>query len=366
VSTINLQRKIDVPVFILRKGQENMSTTASLSKARTSGTTAYGSLRDEQGVEVSVPATTTSIWSSNCELRSLKWINLVAYAVNAAVTYGFGTLGWLNLPTNAEQSAKYQTLITPIGWAFSIWGIIFVTQFIWAVQQFSCWVLPEYLVEAITTVNCNYVLVVLAQIGWTLSFSNDFIEVSLVMMILLLWNLFVACTSIQRISQPVSSNISVPPKSFMMRFTNYVLTEFPFTVHFSWILVATFVNISITLVASGASSMIKYYSALLSLLVLLLSTLVLVFLRSAFVPPLVVIWALFGIYKELESPNDLIIASYTEEQQKNVQYGALGGIVFLVVILFIQCLRVIFKGDRRTTASGPTREDNYMLFQTQN
>ena len=336
------------------------STVPKVSTTNHHRSTTTTSDMDEphQGIEV-VSTTTTSIWSSNRELRHWKWINLVAFTINAAVTYGIGTMGWLNLPTNAELSDQYQTLLTPIGWAFSIWGIIFVMQFIWVVQQFACWILPESFVAAIVVVKWNYVFVVLAQISWTLAFSSEFIEVSLAMMILLLWNLFVITISISRLNQPISTAVAPPPKSFLQQATNYVFTEFPFAIHFGWILVATFVNINVTLVASGVSSMVKYYAALVCIVVLAIITVALVFIRGAIVPPLVVVWALFGIYKELESPNDLIMASYTEQEQQNVQYGAIGGIVFLFLIVFMQCLRMICKVNRTSNTSGPAREDNH-------
>jgi translocator protein len=306
------------------------------------------------------PTTTTTLtWTSNRELRHLKWINLIAFTINAAVTYGIGTMGWFQLPTNAELSAKYQTLLTPIGWAFAIWGIIFVMQFIWAVQQFSCWVLPESFVQAIVVVQWNYVFVVIAQIGWTLAFSSEFIEVSLAMMVLLLWNLFVITTSITQLNQPIASTVASPPKSFLRQVTNYVFTEFPFAIHFGWILVATVVNVNVTLVASGVSSTVKYYSALVCIVILSIITVALVFIRGAIVPPLVVIWALFGIYKELESPNDLIMASYTEEEQQNVQYAVISGIAFLFLIIFIQVLRMLCTVERRNNTSGTPRDESY-------
>ena len=302
---------------------------------------------------------TAPIWSSNRELRHWKWINLVAFTVNTAVTYGIGTMGWFSLPTNAELSEKYQTLLTPIGWAFSIWGIIFGMQFMWAVQQFACWVLPESFVQAITVVKWNFVFVALAQIGWTLAFSSEFIEVSLFMMLVLLWNLFVITRSITRLNQPISPSIALPPKSFLLQLSSYVFTEFPFAIHFGWILVATFVNVNVTLVASAATSTVKYYSALVCIAILSIITVSLVFSRGAIVPPLVVVWALFGVYKELESPNDLIMASYTVEQQQNVQYAVISGIVFLFLMVFLQGLRMICAGGRRNNnGSGPSREES--------
>ena len=38
-------------------------------------------------------------------------------------------------PTNTQLSAKYQTLVTPAGWAFAIWGPIFIWEGIFAIVQ---------------------------------------------------------------------------------------------------------------------------------------------------------------------------------------------------------------------------------------
>lgn len=55
--------------------------------------------------------------------KTLRVSNLVSYALLIAVNVASnsGILG----PTNAEISEKYSTPLTPAGWAFSIWGLIF-------------------------------------------------------------------------------------------------------------------------------------------------------------------------------------------------------------------------------------------------
>ena len=57
------------------------------------------------------------------KLVALNYLNIVAYIVNVVFTYGIGVGGFFNLPTNDELSEKYQTLVTPVGWAFAIWGL---------------------------------------------------------------------------------------------------------------------------------------------------------------------------------------------------------------------------------------------------
>lgn len=319
---------------------------------------------------------TAYFWTSNRELRHYKWINVVAYTMNAMITYGVGTLGWFNLPTNAVLSSKYQTLITPIGWAFSIWAIIFTMQFIWTVQQFACCTLPNSYVQAIVTVHYNYVYVSLAQILWTFCFGFELIEVSLFMMFVLLYNLFAVTSSIRRLNQEqqpspqrqpgtaLSSNVVVYPKSstissFFFEIGKYLLTEFPFIVHFGWILVATFVNINVTFVAQAIPATIKFYFAIISLVVLLLVTVVLLFMRDMVVPTLIVVWGLLGIYKELESPNDLIVSSYTVAQQGNVQFSALIGMIFIAVMMTIYLIRrtVLYCVERSAAATRNTNTE---------
>ena len=71
------------------------------------------------------PESTYSITPSSgpAKLEALNYLNLVAYLVNILITYGIGVAGIFNFPTNGELSIKYQTLVTPVGWAFSIWGV---------------------------------------------------------------------------------------------------------------------------------------------------------------------------------------------------------------------------------------------------
>merc|ERR1711869_70718 len=52
---------------------------------------------------------------------------LIAYVLFIAVNV-ISQTGAFGLPTNADISDKYSTPITPAGWTFTIWGLIFVLQ----------------------------------------------------------------------------------------------------------------------------------------------------------------------------------------------------------------------------------------------
>ena len=67
------------------------------------------------------------------DLNTLNYLNLIGYIINVLVTFASASV--FSFPDNAELSEKYQTIITPSGGTFAIWGIIFISQGIFAVIQ---------------------------------------------------------------------------------------------------------------------------------------------------------------------------------------------------------------------------------------
>lgn len=271
--------------------------------------------------------------SSN-DLRGLKWLNLVAYVTNVVFTYGIGVAGWFGSSTNAELSAKYQTLLTPAGWAFSIWGVIFTVQFVWVAQQFFLAQRSSSsadLVEAIATVRCNYLFVVLAQVGWTVSFSQEALLVSACMMLLLLWNLAVIVFSLSKLDATESLG---PPT-----IKRYFLTVFPFAIHFGWILAAWIVNINVVLVSEFSKSVQYYGGAIGGLAAVLIAALILIYMRYR-TEPLVLVWALLGIFVELSSsPSDSITEQYSTKEIDSIRYGTVGVLSVILLALAVSVWR---------------------------
>jgi hypothetical protein len=281
------------------------------------------------------------------ELRVLKWINVSAYALNVAVTYGIGALGLFDLPTNGDLSAKYQTLVTPAGYAFSIWAIIFVFQALWCIQQF--FLTQPALIAAVVQVRCTYLLVVLSQCAWTLTFSNELIPVSAGVMLLILLNLTVIVRSLATLEPPSSSDDSakIAPWLYNLR------AVFPFAVHFGWILAASIVNLNVVLVDADLSRAVQLYGgALGGLLVVLLAALVLVWQRYV-TAPVVLIWALLGIFVELANPLENIQSTFTTSDIAAVRYGSLAvAAVIAVALVLAPFLRP--KGAARRGSAEPT------------
>jgi hypothetical protein len=167
--------------------------------------------------------------SDHQSLQKLNYANVVAYILNTLVTYGVGTSG--RFPSNGELSAKYQTLVTPAGFAFAIWGIIFTSQLIWCITQ----LLPRYRSKAVVLegVGFYYVYTCLAEISWTLCFTTNYIALSLILMVSILIPLVVIVSKSSKISNDNTSD--------------YWLLKFPFEIHAGWIMAATLVNINVFL-----------------------------------------------------------------------------------------------------------------------
>jgi hypothetical protein len=270
----------------------------------------------------------TSTADNNTQISRLNIVNLAAYVLNVAFTFGIGLGGLFNLPSNGELSLKYQTLVTPVGWAFSIWSIIFLVQLLWVILQIA--LKQQRNSEWITKVGYNYLWVCLAQAGWTLAFSNEIIALSLLFMtfiLLFLWRIIFTLTTSQQ--EDTTS------------WKNYCLWKFPFTIHGGWITAATAVNASVVLVAYNVASQVQFYVAIASVFVLLLFAVAVIWKLSEQVVPLVLAWALFGVFVELKSATDSIISTFTDEQIQQTQYGAVvAAILILVGVLVGAILRL--------------------------
>ena len=161
-----------------------------------------------------------------CGVPVQSWLNLVAFLVNLGITYGSltGAFG----KTNPELSEKYQTLITPAGYAFSIWGIIFIWEGVFAVAQMFPSLAASPVVAKITP---WWVSACCFQVGWTLFFAQELIPGSLVCMLGILVSLL---TGILRTD--LLPEISLK---------EYFLLRAPFSVHAGWIIAASALNTNV-------------------------------------------------------------------------------------------------------------------------
>jgi benzodiazapine receptor len=65
----------------------------------------------------------------------LKWINIIAFALTVLVNGFAGSTTIFNGKLTSEISDANSTLITPAGYVFSIWGVIYILLGIFVVFQ---------------------------------------------------------------------------------------------------------------------------------------------------------------------------------------------------------------------------------------
>merc|ERR1711924_536657 len=216
-------------------------------------------------------------------LTWVNWVNLAAYVVNLVLIYVSvtGVFG----ATNREMSQKYQTLVTPAGFAFSIWGPIFVWEGIFASAQMLSQFRGSPVVHAIAPL---WWLTCACQVAWSLVFAQDWVIAALVLMLGILASLI---GILARVNSIICSSV-----------LEFWLVRAPFSLHTGWIIAASVLSVNVVADAARASPAVLLAVAVVSLTVVvaLASLFTLAVPRPDAIIPLVAAWALFAISRELQ------------------------------------------------------------------
>lgn len=264
--------------------------------------------------------------SNDNALNAKNYINLVVFVLNFIVTYGIGVLGAFDLPNNGDLSKKYQSIVTPAGWAFSIWSIIFIAQAIFVVVQ----MLPSFRSLSLIQggVGYWYLAASLFQIGWTVAFSLEVIPLSLIFMLSILGSLLGLLYSQSRNDIEEESSI-----------TTYWLLKFPFQILTGWIIAASAVNVNVQVVASDLTASAQLAFGIVSLAVLHAIALSATFYdrdSPNYVIPSVLAWATGAVAAELNSPITLITDTFSTDTIGGVRYASLSVCVIILVQMAIR------------------------------
>lgn len=195
---------------------------------------------------------------SRCRKPSLlQCVILGAFAINTFFTY-LGNSGKVtNGCTNGSQSDKYYTLITPPGWAFAIWALIFVWEGIACVVAFLPMTRNFSGVVVDKTFAAAWASACLFQSIWALVFCNA-VKASFFILVLVWLSLLVLQqTSLTKLSNATGTK---------QRIAVYLGLVAPFSLHLGWVTAATMLNLNvyaITLNASADSLVALAYIALL-------------------------------------------------------------------------------------------------------
>lgn len=258
------------------------------------------------------------------KLNLYNYLNLIGFAINALVTFGASAV--LNFPDQAALSLKYQTIITPDGFTFAIWGIIFLSEGIFAILQ----MLPSFRSLKIVQDGVNYWFFVacLAQSAWVLAFGYEILVLALVFMGLILFSLFKIIKLQSRISRS-------GPKEFWG-------FRFPFEIHCGWIFAAFALNVNVVSVASHDNEYIQAVVGALSLIALIGVVAYIEYCLDGgpnYVIPAVFAWALFGMFRELLDPSEKLLQTFSNQVISGFKVST--GILSIVMLCVIAALAVL-------------------------
>ncbi|MGF7050278.1 tryptophan-rich sensory protein [Paenibacillus sp. DS2015] len=224
-----------------------------------------------------------------------KWWNLVAFLAMILINVLVNTTTLLGERKTADISDMYPTYITPAGYAFSIWSLIYILLAGFVIYQFRH---SNTSRDSVQSVGIWFIISCLLNITWLLLWQYLYIELSVVVMVLLLLTLIVLYTRTRRIVYPT-------PGEFW-------LVKLPFSLYLGWICVATILNVAIVLSKNewSAFGISDITWAIIMLCVGAVLAILISFPYRDSAIPLVFVWAYIAIaVKQREVENVFLTAS---------------------------------------------------------
>ena len=181
----------------------------------------------------------------------------------------------INGKTTGEISNQINVLITPAGYAFSIWSLIYILIGIWIIRQFigDRGESPVY-----TNTWPWFIMSGLFNIGWLLVWHYELFLLSIVFMLMYLISLIMLY---RRLTEARAT----------------ILEKAPFSINLGWISVATIVNIAYVLKVNGWNGF-GLTDEIWTMIMLAIGAVLAVLFRireGDFLYPLVFVWAYIAI-----------------------------------------------------------------------
>jgi hypothetical protein len=250
--------------------------------------------------------------------RLLASLNLITLGFQLLISYLVQVKSFSNQDVG-QISAKFDTVFAPAGITFAIWGLIYVSLLAFCFfHLFKSFTKGSSCQTNQDTNNIGW-LFVLNNIStgfWLITWVNEQLLASVFLMMIQLFTLI-------RIS--IKAHISNPDRSI----TTITFTQFPLSIYFAWICIASIANISAWLKSiswNGMGISESFWVVILIGIATLLSIFIILVRRN--IPfGFVVLWALYGIILKRKE-----VDSQLFEDVINAAYGAFAVIVIVLII----------------------------------
>lgn len=176
---------------------------------------------------------------------------LVVFSVVSLIVMNYlSNTGVFGGQTNGDVSNKYHTLITPAGYAFSIWGIIFLGLLAFAIYQ----AMPSQRANPrFRAVGWWVILNAVCNAIWSPLFNNERIGLALVVILVMLFTLVIIEQRLleARHVPVVAPDLDATLPEVSANAAQTWLARIPFSIYFGWLTVATILNVAVYLEATA-------------------------------------------------------------------------------------------------------------------
>lgn len=216
--------------------------------------------------------------------RNLTILNLLSVILVIIVNYLSQTIQFNN-NTIGSLSQEYQNLFTPQGYAFAIWGIIFIALLVYSGYQIYCAFFSERDADFIAETGPWFAIANFANAGWVVVWLYEFTGLSVLFMFVILFSLIMIIrkTRMELWDAPLST---------------IAYTWWPICLYAGWITVATIANVASFLSKIGWDGWIftERQWTIIMILVAVIINLLIIYRRNMREFAAVGIWALIAIY----------------------------------------------------------------------
>lgn len=168
--------------------------------------------------------------------RILQWVTVLTFVLMVAIN-GLANALPINGVNSGEVSDSYPNLFAPIGFTFSIWGVIYTLLLIYTVYQLLAFFREGFdKGPELRRINLYYSAGSVINAAWIFAWHYRQIGISLILMMGILVSLI---------------GIAMIQKDMQWTMRTYVVSRLPFSIYFGWITVAAVANVTTFLVSVG-------------------------------------------------------------------------------------------------------------------
>ena len=257
-------------------------------------------------------------------IKVLAVLNVISFLLHVTIAY-MTQFKLINEKDIGEISDQYASLVTPAGFTFAIWGIIYTCLVIFCVYHIVMAYKRNKKTEAnkdLRRIGPAFILINLASVAWIIAWVSGQLLLSVFLIVAQL-----AALSYIHIRLHIHNPVRNPASK--------IATELPLSIYLGWISMATIANTSAYLLGTGWDGwgIPDRQWAIIMVCATTILGLFMLFIRRNLAVALVLAWSFYGIISNLSALDGALY--------KNIIYTVWAGILLLVAGMIIHIVRSI-------------------------